>query len=118
MPVKDLVCSSIPIRIEPGAKRLLDAAMHNIASRILEIISDEKREGLPVKSIDLTAFVDPEDGEQQELVFSVRTESSPAEALKAWDRLSDKIRSEFRDQLTAPEARLLDEQVCINVEWV
>lgn len=116
MPVKDLVCSSIPIRIEPGAERLLDSAMHNIASRILEIISDEKREGLPVKSVELTAFVDPEGEGSEELVFSVVLESTADYALQAWDRLSDEV-ARLRGDLPLPDVELLDQRISINVEW-
>ncbi|MBI2907263.1 MAG: hypothetical protein HYX92_06365 [Chloroflexi bacterium] len=109
---------STPVHVDPGAEPLVKSAVGRLVPKILRVIFDDRKKGLPVKSVELTAFVDPEGEGPAELVFTVRTELPSAQAMKAWDQLSNRIRGELRGRLAARDARLLDRRVSIDVDWV
>ena len=111
-PLKDL-----QLHIEPSAYRLLDSPVCELVPRILDAIRLEKQRGLPLVSVKLTAFVEPEAENNEELVFHLMLNCGPEEALRAWDRLSNQI-DMLKKELPSLEAGILDEIVRLDIDWL
>lgn len=105
------------LQIEPSAYRLLDSALYELVPRVLDIIRLEQKRGLPLESVKLATFAEPEAENTKELVFHLTLNCGLEEALKAWDRLSDEIEA-LKRRLPSLQARILDEIVRLDIDWL
>ena len=102
--------------IEPSIYRLLDSPLRELASKVLEVISCEREKDIPIKSVGLTTFSDPDVEDGEEIVFKITLQCVADQALEYWDHLSNEVNT-LRAALPLTEARLLDNKISINVEW-
>lgn len=102
--------------IEPSVYRLLGSPLRELVSKVLEVISYGRQEGIPIKSVGLTTFSDPEVEDGEEIVFNITLQCLADQALEYWDRLSNEVNA-LKVNLSLTETRLLDDKISINVEW-
>lgn len=102
--------------IEPSVYRLLGSPLRELVSKVLEVMSYERQRGIPIKSVGLATFSDPEAEDGEEIVFNISLQCVSDQALEYWDRLSNEVNA-LKVHLLPREACLLDHKISINVEW-
>jgi hypothetical protein len=96
--------------------RLMTAELNKIAFAVLDVIEREKKAGIPIKTIGLNTFSDPEAEGAEEIVFELVLQCSADDAMQYWSKLSYTIDS-LKSKLSPDESYLLDSKVAVNVEW-
>lgn len=106
----------IETTIDPDVTRLLDAPMRDLVSKVLDIIHREKDKGIPVTSVHLSKFTDPEEENWDEIVFTVSLPCGMDEAMRHWKRLSYAVGALWNE--VSPEQReLMAKNMSIDVKW-
>jgi len=107
----------LKLSIEPPAFKLLEnLTLATVAQKVLDMIAIEKRGGMPIRSVSITSFKDPEAANFEELVVKVCLDCDSDTALRIWDDLSTNIEDLKRD-LSSHEIKVLDERLGLDCEW-
>jgi len=100
---------------EPDARRLRAAIPQSDISTVLQAIRDA-RAGIGISSVKLRRSIEPEDPNWEELVFEVRVEAGPSEALAYWDRIGETL-DEAMAKLDQASRERFAMQVAVHVTW-
>jgi len=107
----------LKLTIEPSAFKLLgNSTLAGLAHKALARVAMKKRAGMPIGSVSLTSFRDPEAANAEELVIRVSLDCDPERALQVWDDLSASI-EDLKERLSQHEIKLLDERLGLDCEW-
>ena len=107
----------LKLNIEPPAFKLLEnLTLATVAQKVLAMIAIEKQGGMPIRSVSITSFKDPEAANFEELVVKVCLDCDSDTALRIWDDLSTNIEDLKRD-LSSHEIKVLDERLGLDCEW-
>jgi hypothetical protein len=102
--------------IHLSAKPLLNSDTEAVLLSLLEILEREARRGhIPVRRVDVTGFIDPEEDEKQ-VVVTQRVIAPAQLALDYWDTL-DLPLEEWTASLPENLQSVATEQFAIVVEW-
>lgn len=90
----------------------LKPLVEGVSAIILEKVSETR---IKTREFVLCAFSDPEE-DWEELVFQIKVQSPPAEALALWDSIGDEI-DRWKETLSKPLANMLAERIGVHVLW-
>jgi len=71
---------------------------------------------MDISSVKLRRSVEPEDPDWEELVFEVRVDAGPTEALAYWDRIGQRL-DRIIEELSEPRRRTFARQLAVHVTW-
>jgi len=104
-----------PIIADPDARRLRAAIPQSDILLVLQAIRDACG-GVDISSVKLRRSTEPEDPDWEELVFEVRVDAGPNEALAYWDRVGERLDDAIAD-LDVTRRETFARQIAVHVAW-
>lgn len=102
--------------VDPSAEEQLTSRVIPVVNKLLPLMYEvARRDCMPVTKLELTGYVDPEDG-TRELFVTQWIHTGPDVALDYWDRLGDAV-TDLGHTLSKTQANILADRIAVVVRW-